>query len=771
MKLVLVESPAKTKSLSGYLGKDYTVMATYGHVRDLPSKTGSVKPDEDFEMIFDVVDRNKTHLANIAKAAKAADCVILATDPDREGEAISWHVTEHLKNKKINVPLQRISFNAITKNAVLEAVRNPRKLDDQLVQAYLARLGLDYLVGFTLSPILWRKLPGCRSAGRVQSVALRIICDREAEIEAFKSEEYWSIEGFFKSGDKNLSAFLKVLEGEKLEKMTLGSKEDAQNAVQKANATPYTVSDVLKKAVKRHPAAPFMTSTLQQEASRKLGMPPTVTMRLAQQLYEGAGMGEGLITYMRTDSISITPEAIQSLRKAVQSQYGKEYLEPSIRSYARKARNAQEAHEAIRPTTFTRTPDSLKGKIGDDLLKLYTLIWRRTLASQMASALFDQTTLTLKHPKTETLFKASGRVCTFDGFLKVYQEGTDDKDQDGDMKTLPAFATGETLDLVKIEPHQHFTEPPPRFSEASLIKALEEKGIGRPSTYARILQVLKDRSYVVLEKKQLHPKEQGRVVTAFLTRFFERYVQEDFTANMEESLDAISRGDQPWKGVLKDFWDPFFDTTQKAGTLKTVDVLAQIEKDLKDHLFKDIESTCPTCKEGQLHLRLGSFGPFLGCNRYPECKHIKSLTSGSDTDTDTDAPANAFPKELGTDPNLKESITLRRGPYGFYLQWGEGKKPKRVGLPKGLSIDEVTLEKACALGALPINLGPHPETGEEMIGGIGRFGPYVKYKDKFISVPDVTLLLEKQIHEIMPIIAKKLAAPSRRSPAKPKKKS
>lgn len=762
MKLVLVESPAKIKSLSRYLGAPYTVMATYGHVRDLPSKTGSVDPEKDFHMTFERIDKNKKHLLEIERAAAKADKLILATDPDREGEAISWHVVEHLKSKKKLPALERITFNSITKKAVLDALKTPRKIDANLVDAYLARLSLDYLVGFTLSPVLWRKLPGCRSAGRVQSVALRLLCERESAIEAFKPQEYWTIKGAFKTGKHTFDSTLYSLDGKKLEKFSLPSEKDAKAAQKKADATPYTLAKVEKKRVSRHPAAPFMTSTLQQEASRKLGFSAVQTMRAAQKLYEGVeGVldGSGLITYMRTDSTTMADEAIQGARKAIQTLYGKDHVADKVRVYSRKARNAQEAHEAIRPTSFETTPKELLGKIDSDLQKVYELVWRRAMASQMASALFDQVTFTLEHPQKQATFRVSGRTCVFKGFLEAYLEGKDaeDKDEQEDSNALPALEEGTKLDLKKLTPHQHFTEPPPRYSEASLIKKMEEAGIGRPSTYARILQVLKERSYVLLHKKQLIPKEKGRVVSSFLVHFFNRYVEESFTATLEESLDAISRGDTAWKKVLQDFWKPFKEETDRVFEVKTVDVLKAVEEDLKAHLFKNETNTCPTCKKGELHLRIGKFGPFLGCNRYPDCNHMLSLEK-ADPDQKDDSPEEAslqLPKVLGEDPNLGETISVRRGPYGFYLQWGEGKKPKRISLSKLFSPATITLKEAIKLGRLPIKLGAHPETGEEMIGNIGRFGPYVHHMGKFTSIKDINLLLEEKIHDIVEIMQQK----------------
>lgn len=730
-------------------------MATYGHMRDLPAKANSVDPDKNFDMTFQVVEKNAKHLSAIEAAAKKANRLLLATDPDREGEAIAWHVAEYLKSR-ISIPtIERIAFNAITKKAVLEALETPRAIDQNLVDAYLARLSLDYLVGFTLSPLLWRKLPGCRSAGRVQSVALRILCDREHDIETFVSQEYWTIEGLFNQGETTIQTQMVELNGKKLEKFSLPDETHAKAAVKTASADTYTLTSVQKKQVSRNPAAPFMTSTLQQEASRKLGLGATRTMRLAQQLYEGINGEEGLITYMRTDSTTMTGEAIQQARKTIQTVYGKEFVSPDVRVYKRKARNAQEAHEAIRPTQFDKTPKSLMGKIDKDLWALYDIIWRRAVASQMASALFDQVTFILTHPEEKARFKATGRTCRFRGFLEVYLEGKDDEPDDDETKTLPPLKEGMTLALKKLVPHQHFTEPPPRFSEASLIKKMEELGIGRPSTYARIIQVLKDRDYVLLQKKQLVPKEKGRVVTSFLTHFFTRYVENDFTATLEESLDAISRGDRPWRDLLQDFWVTFKNTIDQTATIKTVDVLQHVEAALADHFFKDKDRTCQACKTGQMHLRLGKFGPFLGCNNYPDCKNMISLNAPAAEESDVAAQGEKFPRTLGEDPNLKQTITVRKGPYGFYLQWGEDKKPKRLSLPKALSPSEVTLTQAAALGKLPFTVGQHPDTGGDIVLNIGRFGPYASYDKKFFSIKNIDLLLQPNLHEILRIIAAK----------------
>jgi len=766
MRLVLVESPAKVKSLSRYLGPDYCVMATYGHVRDLPSKTGSVNPEDNFHLTFEVIERNLAKLKAIEKSAKKAHELILATDPDREGEAIAWHVYSYLADHNIKPKVSRITFNAITKKAVLEAVKTPRDIDDQLVDAYLARLSLDYLVGFNLSPVLWRKLPGCRSAGRVQSVALRILCDREAEIRVFKPQEYWTIQGIFEKGAVTLEAQLHRLEGGKLEKFTLSSEKEAQKALELANASPYKLAEIIKKRVSRNPAAPFSTSTLQQEAARKLGFSAVRTMRAAQQLYEGLeGVldGAGLITYMRTDSTTMAPEAIQDVRKAIEGHYGKDFVAPDVRVYHKKARNAQEAHEAIRPTHIDVAPETLKDQLSADLRMLYDLIWRRAMASQMASALFDQVTYMLEHEEGKATFKTVGRTCVFKGFLGVYLEGKDQKDPDDELKnTLPILKEGALLDLKKLTPFQHFTEPPPRFSEASLIKKMEEVGIGRPSTYARILQVLKDRLYVVPQKKQLVPSAKGEIVSAFLVHFFTRYVEEDFTAQLEEKLDKVSRGEITWRAVLADFWSDFKPQVDGAGVIKTVDVLKTVENDLAAHFFKDAERGCPTCKQGKLNLRLGKFGPFLGCDRYPECRHMQSLDGEEGLkDEKAEGASEAqltLPKVLGHDGERGLDMILKRGPYGTYIQWGEeGKKPKRVSIPKGRRLEDITAEEALRLGSLPKVLGVHPETKEEVKGHLGPYGPYVSHQGAFTSLKDVSLLFDGDFGAILKAMSLKKA--------------
>lgn len=774
MNVVLVESPTKVKSIGKYLGKDYHVLATYGHVRDLPSKTGSVDPTQDFKLTWQVLEKAEKSLREIEKALQRADTLILATDPDREGEAISWHVLEYLKTQKAlaHKTVRRVAFNAITKSAVLEALKSPRELNQELIDAYLARLSLDYLVGFTLSPVLWRKLPGSRSAGRVQSVSLRLVVEREQSIETFISQEYWTIEGLFRDTEK-ASPFkgrLTVYQGEKLEKFSIPTAELAQEIVQEANGQTYHVASLEKKRVKRNPPPPFTTSTLQQEASRKLGMSPSRTMMLAQKLYEGVeikGETTGLITYIRTDSIHVTPEGVQGCRSYIEKKFGKRYVPDSPRMYKTKAKNAQEAHEAIRPTDLHYHPQDLEKILEKPAFDLYELIWKRMVASQMAHAEFDQTGVDIASEKSHIIFRATGSILAFDGFLKLYQESLDEGEKDEwEGGHLPVLTEGQSLICDQIDPFQHFTQPLPRYTEASLIKKMEELGIGRPSTYARIMQVLRDRNYVRMERRQLIPEERGRLVTTFLKHFFPRYVEYDFTANLEDQLDDISSGSRSWKAVLSEFWETFHKTVKASEDLKIQDVLETLERDLAFHLFPTQDRTCPDCKTGQLGLRLGKFGAFLGCSKYPECAYTRPL-DGTTPSTDEEGGDSAqkspshFPKLLGSDPHSDETVAVRLGPYGLYLQWGEGKKPKRVSLPQGYDVETLTLEKACAFGTLPRELGTHPETNLKLLAGLGRFGPYIKHGDKFTSVKDLEFVLSGTLEQAVTFLAQKAASPKR----------
>ncbi len=782
MNVVVVESPSKAKTIEKYLGKDYTVLASYGHVRDLISKDGSVKPDEGFAMSWEVDERSKKHIDAIATALKGADHLYLATDPDREGEAISWHIQEILSQKGVlkKVKSQRIAFNAITKETVAEALAHPREIDNQLVDAYLARLSLDYLVGFTLSPILWRKLPGSRSAGRVQSVALRLVVDREHEIESFKSQEYWTIEVDFLTEEKKpFKARLTHLEGEKLHKFSLGNEKEARAAERKIEAGTYHVESIEKKRVQRHPRPPFTTSTLQQEASRKLGFSPKKTMQLAQKLYEGVTVGgetTGLITYMRTDSTQVEASALAACRTIIDKTYGNKYLPENPRQYKTKAKNAQEAHEAIRPTDLVRKPQDVSQYLDKDLSRLYELIWKRMMASQMASAEMDQTAVDVTNQGKDIILRATGSILAFDGFLTLYRESLDeDQTEEEENKLLPSLREKEAVDKQKILPEQHFTQPPPRYSEASLVKKMEELGIGRPSTYARILQVLQERKYVRLEKKVLFPEDRGRIVTAFLLNYFRTYVEYDFTAHLEEQLDEISNGELFWKDVLNQFWGAFHEAIDKAKDLKIQQVLEQLQEDLDPFLFPPLEDgkdphICPRCEKGQLGLRLSKFGAFIGCSNYPECKYTRPLIAAEDGQDPSHG--EPFERTLGTDPTSGLPITVKKGPYGFYLQWGEApskkEKPKRVSLAAGTSPETITLEEAISLSALPRVVGIHPDTKETITAAIGRFGPYVKYENIFASLKKTDDVLTIDLTRAIELIEAKKAAPPRRG-APPKK--
>jgi DNA topoisomerase-1 len=782
--LVIVESPAKAKTINKYLGPDYTVVASFGHVRDLPPKNGSVDTEKDFAMLWEIGERSHKPLGEILARAKKVHTVYLATDPDREGEAISWHVSEYLKEKHVadKVKMKRVTFNEITKTAVQEAFKHARDIDQNLVDAYLARRALDYLVGFTLSPVLWRKLPGSRSAGRVQSVALRLICEREAEIEIFRAEEYWSIETLMTTNEgKSFTSKLSGLDGKKIEKMTIKSEKEADTAVSRINGQNYTVASIERKQVRRNPYPPFITSTLQQEASRKLRFSATKTMRTAQKLYEGVEIGGetvGLITYMRTDGVTLSQEAITGARTLIKNKFGEKYLPEAPRTYKSKVKNAQEAHEAIRPTDLFLNPESVAEYLDEDEAKLYDLIWKRTVACQMESAVLDQVSVDIANGDGKVVLHATGSIVTFDGFLKVYKEENEDEEKDAaeEERRLPPLKEGDALKLDEVTPLQHFTQPPPRYTEASLVKKMEELGIGRPSTYASILQVLQDRDYVKLDQRRFMPESRGRIVTAFLINFFKQYVEYNFTAEMEERLDEISAGDLKWKKVLHDFWSAFSEAIAKTTDLKISDVITALEHDLSPILFPSGDRSCPQCKEGTISLRLGKFGAFVGCSRYPDCRYTRPvLSAGGDGDAEGGAEG-ASPKELGTDPKTGLVVTLRLGPYGYYIQLGDaavkkieektetpaaeekpaeetkdGKKkkktaakkpkkaavdkPKRAPIPKNMDIASVDLDKALALLTLPREVGLHPETGEIIKAGIGRFGPFLVHQGKFKSIP------------------------------------
>ncbi len=766
MNVVVVESPAKAKTINKYLGKDYVVLASFGHVRDLPPKDGSVDPDQDFNMLWQVQPDSERHLKEITKAVKGADKLFLATDPDREGEAISWHVLEELQRRKAlkNVDVKRVVFNEITKTAVTTAMQNPRDIDRPLVDAYLARRALDYLVGFTLSPILWRKLPKSRSAGRVQSVALRLVCEREAEIEVFKPQEYWSVTARLANGAKaEFDARLARIDGKRLDKFELGNAGSAETAAELIKSSPLSVTSVEKKRTQRRPQPPFTTSTLQQEAARKLYFGAKRTMQLAQKLYEGMTLdGEtvGLITYMRTDGVQMANEAIEACRTHIGGNYGSNYVPKEPRIYKTKAKNAQEAHEAIRPTDVTRTPEMMRKYLDQDQQRLYELIWLRTIASQMEAAQIDQVGVDIDTKDGKAGLRATGSTIAFDGFLKVYREGMDDSDGDDDDRRLPPLNEGEAIDLREVLPEQHFTQPPPRYSEASLVKKMEELGIGRPSTYASVLSVLQDRGYVRLDNRRFIPEDMGRLVTTFLTNFFERYIQYNFTADLENKLDEISADRVNYKVVLHEFWDAFHQAVDGAKDLTITNVIDALDEALGPHFFPETEENqtprnCPSCDDGRLGLKLGKFGAFIGCSNYPECKHTRKLEILGDGEDDGAIAADG-PVELGEDPETGKMITLRKGPYGHYVQLGEPeekKKPKRASLPKGLAPADVDLEKAIGLLRLPRDVGPHPETGEMIQAGLGRFGPYLKYDGGFTSLPADDDLLSIGLNRAVTIIA------------------
>ncbi|GJL86025.1 MAG: DNA topoisomerase 1 [Micavibrio sp.] len=789
--VVIVESPAKIKTIGKYLGSDYEVLASYGHIRDLVNKDGSVLPDEDFAMKWQQGERSDKHIKEIKKAVKKAKTLWLATDPDREGEAISWHIQEMLSEDKLleGKDIHRVSFSEITKKAVTEAFDHARELDVHLVESYLARRALDYLVGFNISPVLWRKLPGSRSAGRVQSVALRLICEREAEIEKFNPQEYWSITTRMHTADgKPFNARLTHLAGNKLDKFDIGSEDDAKKAVERIEQKNLSIQKIEKKQVKRSPAPPFITSSLQMEASRKLGMSAQNTMRTAQKLYEGIAIGGenvALITYMRTDGTTLSDDALKEAREVIGNDYGDKYLPDEARRYKSKAKNAQEAHEAIRPTHMVRTPAQLKGKIDNDQWRLYDLIWKRTIACQMENALLDQMKVDISDGTDDAILRANGSVVAFDGFLTLYHEDTDDNDdgsEDEKDRRLPPMNEGDTTKLTEITPNQHFTQPPPRYSEATLVKRMEELGIGRPSTYASILQVLRDRNYVILDKRRFIPEDRGRIVTTFLSKFFTKYVDYDFTANLEEELDAIATGHVMWKEALRLFWVDFKAAVDGTKDLTITQVIDYLDEELAPHFFVEQEDgkdprKCAACveakREGRLGLKLGKFGAFIGCSNYPDCKFTKPLALPSDEDEESAALANE-PKILGKDPETGRSVTMRRGPYGPYVQidlppesepdmaaydaeikeWEEAKKqakadgkkapkkpkkptapkPKRQGVPKGVPLAEVTLESALKLLSLPRDIGEHPETKKMIQAGIGRFGPFLLHDGAYTSI-------------------------------------
>ena len=771
MPVVVVESPAKAKTINKYLGSDYTVLASYGHVRDLPPKDGSVDTDANFEMKWEVANDSKKHVKAIADALKDDDVLILATDPDREGEAISWHLQETLTTRraiKKSTTVSRVTFNAITKNAVTEAMKNPRQVDTHLVEAYLARRALDYLVGFNLSPVLWRKLPGSKSAGRVQSVCLRLIVEREMEIEAFNPQEYWTVKAVLANPrGQQFEARLTSFAGKKLDKFDISTAAQAELAAAAISSRDLTVQSVEAKPANRNPSPPFMTSTLQQEASRKFGMGARQAMSAAQRLYEA-----GLITYMRTDGIDMAPEAVMAARDAIKEKFGEKYLPSSPRMYKNKAKNAQEAHECIRPTDMFMSPE--KVKISDaDQQKLYDLIYKRTIASQMAAAQMERTTVDIASADGQVILRATGQVVLFEGFIAVYEEGRDDSVVDDDDKRLPLLAAGDKTDKKEVLPEQHFTQPPPRYTEATLVKKMEELGIGRPSTYASIVTTIQDRDYVSKDKGRLIPQDKGRLVTVFLSNYFKKYVEYDFTASLENELDEVSAGEVDYHDLLKRFWKDFSAAIAETSELRITEVLDKINEVLEPHLFPAKEDgsdprACPNCGAGRLSMRTArSGGAFIGCSNYPECRFTRPFGPPGMEQTGIGPDG----KLLGHDDG--DPISLRDGRYGPYVQRGEASedfpKPPRASLPKGWTTDSIDLDKALLLLNLPREIGPHPEDGVVVEAGIGRFGPFVKHGTTYANLKEVDEVFDIGMNRAVEVLALKKAGRGGREAAKPLK--
>jgi DNA topoisomerase I len=764
--LVIVESPAKAKTINKFLGSDYQVLASYGHIRDLLPKNGSVKTDEDYDMIYELNSYSKKHIDNLIKAAKTVDSIMLAPDPDREGEAIAWHIFEVLKEKKAikkDTKVQRIVFSEITKKAITEAISNPREINLNLVQSQQARRALDYLVGFNLSPILWRKLPGSKSAGRVQSVALRLIADRDDEIEKFISREYWSIKGLFLNvHNENINSFLHSVNGKKLEKFDVIKQDQADNLVEQIKKNNFQISNIEKKPFARRPQPPFITSTLQQEAARKLGFYSKKTMKIAQELYEGIKIDQeqvGLITYMRTDGVQLSTEAVNQSRDLIEKKYGKDYLPEKPVFYKSKSLNAQEAHEAIRPTILSYEPDSIRSYLTDDQFKLYSLIWKRTVACQMTAAKFETTSVDITSQNQEFNFRANGTVMLFDGYKKLYIEGSDDTDQE-EEGLLPRLNIGDSLDLSEVTANQHFTEPPARYSEASFVKKLEELGIGRPSTYATIISVIQDRNYVRMEKKRFICEDRGRVVTSFLIKYFNKYVQYDYTAGLENELDEVSSGKLVRNKLLDDFWLEFKNNVDDVATKSNQEVIEYINEDLSDHFFPkkdgDTEKKCPSCIKGDLSIKAGKYGVFIACSDYPECKYTRQVDNENNSTDGEQADQNLTPegKTLGKYQDTDKDMYLKKGPYGFYVEMSVDDKPKRASIPKHIDVASLDNIMAAKILSLPRVVGNHPETQEEIKVGFGKYGPFVLYKAKYYPLTKGDVL-DVELAQCLDIISQK----------------
>ncbi|KJV55608.1 type I DNA topoisomerase [Orientia tsutsugamushi] len=762
MKLLIVESPAKAKTINKYLGSDFQVVASYGHVRDLLAKAGSVLPEQDFLIKYEINPKSTRHIKTICDLAKKSECIYLATDPDREGESISWHIVEVLKEKKIFANFKRIIFNEITKKAVSDALQQPRDINLNLVNAQQARRSLDYLVGFSLSPLLWRKLPGCKSAGRVQSVGLRLICEREEEISKFISQEYWNIHiDMISNKDEIVTAKLIEFDGNKLEKFSITNQSQAQDIVKNIENQQFKVIDITRKQRKKSPPPPFITSSLQQEAAGKLGFTAKKTMTIAQKLYEGIDLNNestALITYMRTDSVMLSKDFIDETRNFISSSFGSNYLPKQIRAFKSKVKNAQEAHEAIRPININLTPELLLNKIEKDYLKLYELIWQRTVACQMENVILNLESINFASFNQLHVAKATGSTIAFDGFYKVYKEINDEEEN---KKLLPNLSQNEVMQVKNILPKQHFTEPPPRYSEATLVKTLEDLGIGRPSTYATIISVLQERDYVILDQKRFIPQNKGRLVTAFLTAFFKKYVEYDFTAKLEDQLDSIAKGMIEWQEILKNFWTGFNNNVQEIEQYKITDIIPQIETLLSNFLFpaqndETDHKLCTLCKVGKLSLKLSKYGAFLACDNYPSCNFTRNIAAAFENNDNL--PKGKNNKAIGYSDDMQKTIYLKEGPFGWYIQAGEDStnkndKPKRVPISViSSSPQDITLETAVKLLALPKVIGLNPNTNKEITVAVGRYGPYLKHDGKFISIPKNYDYLNLSINDCIKII-------------------